>query len=90
MIGLPWGFRLKNLPAVQETRLDPWIGKIPRRRERLPTPVFWSGKFHGLYSPWGRKELDTTKRLSLSLSNEIALKIKRITFLFLYGSNFTS
>ena len=38
--------------------LDPWVGKIPRRRERLPTPVFWSGEFHGLYSPGGRKELD--------------------------------
>ena len=23
---------------------------------------------HGLYSPWGRKELDTTEQLSLSLS----------------------
>ena len=20
---------------------DPWVGKIPWRRERLPTPVFW-------------------------------------------------
>ena len=30
---------------------DPWVRKIPRRRERLPTPVFWSGEFHGLYSP---------------------------------------
>ena len=29
---------------------DPWVGKIPWRRERLPTPVFWSGEFHGLYS----------------------------------------
>ena len=27
--------------------------KIPWRRERLPTPVFWPGEFHGLYSPWG-------------------------------------
>ena len=34
---------------------------------RLPTPVFWPGEFHGLYSPWGHKELDTTERLSLSL-----------------------
>ena len=35
------------------------------RRERLPTPVFWPGEFqfHGLYSPWGRKELDTTEQL---------------------------
>jgi len=34
---------------------------------RLPTPVFWPGEFHRLYSPWGHKELDTTERLSLSL-----------------------
>ena len=24
---------VKNLPTMQETRLDPWIGKIPWRRE---------------------------------------------------------
>ena len=29
---------------------NPWIGKIPWRRERLPIPVFWPGEFHGLYS----------------------------------------
>ena len=40
---------------------DPW------RREQLPTPVFWPGEFRGLYSPWGRKESDTTEQLSLSL-----------------------
>ena len=34
-------------------------------KERLPTPVFWSGEFHGLYSPWGHKELDMTEQLSL-------------------------
>ena len=44
---------------------DPWVGKIPWRRERLPTPIFWSGEFHGLYRPWGHKESDTTERLSL-------------------------
>ena len=37
---------------------DPWVGKTRWRRERLPTPVFWRGEDHGLYSPWGRKELD--------------------------------
>ena len=36
-----------------------------------PTPVLLPGKFHGLrslvgYSPWGRKELDTTERLHLT------------------------
>ena len=30
---------------------------------KLPTPVFWPGEFHGLYSPWGHKELYMTKRL---------------------------
>ena len=39
---------------------DPWVGKIPWRRERLPTPVFWSEELHGLYSTGGRKELDMT------------------------------
>ena len=29
--------------------------EIPWRREQLPTPVFWPGEFHRLYSPWGRK-----------------------------------
>ena len=30
---------------------NPWVGKSPWRRERLPTPVFWPRKFHRLYSP---------------------------------------
>ena len=37
------------------------LGKVPWRRERLPTPVFWPGEFHG---PQGHKELDMTERLS--------------------------
>ena len=45
---------------------DPWVGKIPSRRARLPTPVFWPREFHGLYSPCGHKESDTTEQLSLS------------------------
>ena len=48
-------------------RFDPWVRKIPWRRERIPTPVFWPRKFHELYSPSGRKELDTTEWLSLSM-----------------------
>ena len=60
---------VKNLPATWET----WVGKIPWRRERLPTPVFWPVEFHRLYSPWGRKELDTTERLSLSYNAVIPL-----------------
>ena len=44
---------------------DPWVGKIPWRRERLPAPVFWPGEFRGLYSPWGHKEMDMTEQLSV-------------------------
>ena len=45
----------------------PGLGRFPWRSEQLPTPVFWPGEVHGLYSPWGRKESDKTERLSLSL-----------------------
>jgi len=40
------------------------VGKIPWRRERLPTPIFWPREFHGLYSSWVLKESDTTEQLS--------------------------
>ena len=64
---------VKDLPAMWETRVDPWVGKISWRREWLPTPVFLLGKPSGQrnlagYSPWGHKESDMTERLTLSLS----------------------
>ena len=60
---------VKNLPAKQETRFDPWVGKIPWRRELFPAPVFLPGEFHGQrslagYSLWGRKESDTNEQLT--------------------------
>ena len=54
---------VKNQSATPEqirSGFDPWLGKIPWRREKLPTAVFWPGEFHGLYSPWVCKELDMT------------------------------
>ena len=64
---------VKNPPAVQRTRVPSWVGKIPWRREWLPTPVFWPGEFHGQRSladssPWGQKDSDTTEQVTLSLS----------------------
>ena len=47
------------------------VGKIPWRREGLPTPVFWPGEFHGLYNPWGHKESDATERHSLKGLNTL-------------------
>ena len=45
---------------------------MPWWREWQPTPVFLPGKSHGQrslvgYSPWDRKESDTTEQLTLSL-----------------------
>ena len=57
---------IKNPPAMWRPGFDPWVGKIPWRRERLSTPVFWPGEFNGLHSPWGHKESDTTEQLSLT------------------------
>ena len=47
---------------------DPWVRKIPWRREWLLSPVFLPGEIHGQrrlvgYSPWGHKELDMTEQL---------------------------
>ena len=38
---------VKNLTAIQETGFDPWVRKIPWRREWLPTPVFLPEEFYG-------------------------------------------
>ena len=54
------GSVVKNLPAVQETPIQFPGQEDPLERERLPASVFWPGEFHGRYSPWGCKELDTT------------------------------
>ena len=56
---------VNNLPAMQETGFDPWVGKILSRREWQPAPVFLPGEFHGQrslvgYSPWCHKESDMT------------------------------
>ena len=62
---------VKNLPAMLETQFNPWVMKIPWRRQWQPTLVFLPGKLCGQrspvgYSPWGHKESDTTEQLTLS------------------------
>ena len=51
---------IKNLPAnagdARDAGFDPWVRKIPWRREQISTPVFLPGESHGLrilvgYSP---------------------------------------
>ena len=59
--------RVMNPPAMRETWVRSLGWEDPWRGEGLLTPVFWPGEFHGLYSPWGCKELGMPERLSLSL-----------------------
>ena len=77
LFATPWTVAYQAPPSVGFSRPEycsglpfpsPCVGKIPWKRERPRTPVFWPGEFHGLYSPWGCEELDTTEQLSLSLS----------------------
>ena len=42
------------------------------RREWLPTLLFWSGEFHGVYSC---KELDTMERVSLSFWDSLVAQL---------------
>ena len=54
---------------MRETMFNPWVGKIPWRREWQPTPVFLIGKSHRWRSlvspsPWVHKESDTTEWLT--------------------------
>ena len=53
-----------------------WVGKIPWRRETLPTPVFWPREFPGVYSPWGGKESDKTGWLNTN-SHEVSPFVKQ-------------
>ena len=57
-----WRIRLQ----YRRPGFDPWARKIPWRRKWQTSPVFLAGEFKGQrrlvgYSPWGRKELDTTE-----------------------------
>ena len=58
---------VKNLPSMREACVRSLGWEDPWRRERLPSPVFWPREFHGLHSPWDRKDPDMTEWFSLHL-----------------------
>ena len=68
MILIFWMLSFKPTFSLSSFTFDPWGGKILWRRKWQSTPVLLPGKFCGWrclvgFSPWGRKELDTTVRL---------------------------
>ena len=71
--GLPWWPSKEPTFTVwggcRRPRFDPWVGKIPWRREWQPTPVFVPGKSHGQrrlagYSSRVHKKSDMTEWLT--------------------------
>ena len=57
---------VKNLPAMQETRVQSLDQEDPLKKEMATTPVFLPGESHGQrslagYAPWSCKESDMTE-----------------------------
>ena len=59
-----WHSGKESTCQCRRCRFDPWVGRIPWRREGQPPPVFLPGKSHGQrrladYSPWGSQKSQT-------------------------------
>ena len=71
---------VENLPVMQET----WVHSLDQEdsleKGMVTHSVFLPGGSHEQrslagYSPWGHKELDTTERLTLRLSEIVQLRL---------------
>ena len=76
---------VKNSPAKQETQVLSLGWEDPLDKEWQPTPIFLPGESHGRrslvdYSPWGRKESDTTDQAtSYAIIGNTFLRKSKIT-----------
>ena len=66
-----WSLMAPMVKQCGRPRFVSWVGKVPWKRKWQSTPALLPGKSHGWrsligYSPWGRKESDTTERLHFS------------------------
>ena len=90
-IGLPWWLSWQRIRLqCKRPRFDPWVRKIPWRREWPPTPVILPGESYGQrglagYSPWGHKESDVTEQLNTEGHNYYCLSDSKLE-LFLFCS----
>ena len=71
LIGLPrWcSGKESSCQCRRHKRLwfDPWVGKIPWKREWQPTPAFLPGKAHGQKSCWATVHGVTKSQMRLSM-----------------------
>ena len=58
---------VKNLPLMWETWVRSLGWEDPLEKGKATHSSILAGEFHGLYSPLGHKQLDTTELLSLFL-----------------------
>ena len=61
---------VKNLPAVQETRVQSlgWEDPLEKQMATHSSILAWKISWTEGCSPWGRKESGTTERLTLTLT----------------------
>ena len=78
---------VKNCLQCERPGFDPWFGRIPWRKERLPIPVFWPVEFYGPCSLWSHKEFDMTDQLSLSFI-PLRLIMQKMICLILFHNSF--
>ena len=64
--------RLVKNPPVGDLGSTPGLGRCPGEGKGY-TPIPWPGEFHGMYSPWGHKESDTTEPLSLTFFKSLSV-----------------
>ena len=84
-INRKWNFRkkikvidsmVKHLLQWGRPGFDTWVGKIPWRREWLPTPVFLPGESHGKHSCHGILQYVGLQRIAHDWATNTLLKKK--------------
>ena len=70
-LALPEGFHCGSAGKESDCNMGdlgliPGLGRSPGEGKGYPLQYSDPGEFHGLYGPWGHKELDTTEQISLS------------------------
>ena len=68
---------------------DPWVGRSPGGGNDNPLQYSWPGEFHGQrslvgYSPWARKELNTTEHVRAGTHTRSSLSVITTTRMFMY------
>ena len=71
--GFPGGSDSKVSACSGRPRFDPWVRKMPWRREWLPTPVFLPGEFQGQKNLVGKVSDLTEQHFHFLFKDELAV-----------------